>query len=117
MQRYTRGFTEHLSRCDLAILQAGSTPFQILESDVPILLYSRDYSTQEQQVRAERLESFPGIGRLAPADMEPETLAGRIRDALAQPRTPRQTGFGFDGAATAARTIVELLGKKDPERA
>lgn len=109
IERYTREFAEELRRCDLAVLQAGSTAFQILESEIPMLIYSREYSTAEQLTRAERLAVFPGVEQLWREDLEPARLAGRMKAMLEAPRVKRKTGFGFSGAERAAMLIANRL--------
>lgn len=111
--RYTREFDAMLRACDLAILQAGSTPYQILESDIPMLIYARGYSTQEQEWRAERLGKLEGIGLLGADDMEVQKLAERMKAALGEPRRMRRTKFSFNGAEQAARIIAQALGRFD----
>lgn len=109
IERYTRDFDRDLRTCDLAILQAGFTLYQVIETDIPLLIYSRDYSTREQQVRAERFARFDGVGLLQAEDMAAGRLAERMRSALEAPRAKRETGFGFRGAETAANVISEWL--------
>lgn len=109
VERYTREFDAMLRGCDLAILQAGSTPYQILETDIPMLIYGREYSTREQQVRAERLGGFPGVDTVRPEDMGVERLAERMRAALEARRTPRRTGFSYEGARRAAQVLARGL--------
>lgn len=109
VERYTREFDAMLRGCDLAILQAGSTAFQILETDIPILLYSRDFATREQAARAERLCRFPGIGRVEAVDLNADALSRRIGEALNAPRIRRTSGLSLDGARNAARLLADLL--------
>lgn len=109
IERYSREFGEALRRCDLAVLQAGSTPFQILDSDMPMLIYSREYSTGEQNARAERLATYPGVEQIWREDLEVERLAERMKTALEQPRVKRETGLSFNGAERAAELIAERL--------
>lgn len=116
IERYSREFADELKSCDLAVLQAGSTPFQILESDIPMLIYSRDYSTAEQESRAERLCVYPGIERIRREDLEPSRLAGRMRTLLDEPRSRRTTGFSFAGAERAAEIIAEGLRERGQAR-
>lgn len=109
IDRYTADFHALLASCSLAVLQAGSTPYQILESDIPMLLYCRDYSTGEQELRAERLGRFPGVERLAGPPLEVAATAESMKRHLDSPRRTRRTGFHFDGAERVARTISTLL--------
>lgn len=103
-------FPERLARADLAILQGGSTVFQILDSDIPILLYARDFKIQEQAERCERVAAFDGVELIQREDFQaPEVLAQRMASALERPRVKRQTGLGFQGLGNAAEEVVTAL--------
>ncbi len=110
VERFVPGFADVLAHCDAAILQAGSTVFQILESDVPVVLLCREYRDPEQKERAERLKAWPGI-RIVPPDFITESnAAGWIDWAVSQPRILRRTGFSFQGVANAADEVMNALG-------
>lgn len=103
-------FPERLANADLAILQGGSTVFQVLDGDLPILIYARDWKTREQEERIRRVTSFPGIALLAREDLEdPRRLATRLGAILSAERPKRATGISFDGLENAVSSIVELL--------
>ncbi|MCX7012181.1 MAG: hypothetical protein NTW86_06395 [Candidatus Sumerlaeota bacterium] len=105
IERFSPRFDQALARADLAILQAGSTVFQILDSDIPILLHARDYTTEEQGLRAKLLAKVAGVELIDPNSMSEEELAGRIERALQAPRVMRKTGFDFDGVEKAAQFL------------
>ena len=66
----------------MAILLAGSTIFQILDTAIPTLLYSREYKSAEQQPRAERLANFEGVRRLTREEMSAEALCKTLHQPL-----------------------------------
>ena len=109
--RFSPEFPRILAGADLAFLQAGSTPFQILDGDIPIMLYYRDYKTDEQAYRAGLLSEHPGVQLVERVDVERGDLADRIEKALLAPRLRRETGYDFNGVQTAAELLAELLAK------
>jgi predicted glycosyltransferase len=109
VEHFTHHFAQVLQSADFAILQAGSATFQVLETDIPVLLTHRPYKSREQEERARRLAQWPGI-RLEPCEpMAAATCAEWIEWGLTQPHTPRQTGFSFRGIENAAREVLEGL--------
>ncbi len=109
IEKFSHKFSQLLSRCDLAILQAGSSPFQILESDIPILIYARDFKSQEQQYRAEQFFKCDGIEKFGEGRVSKEQALERMEHMLAAPRRLRRTGFSFDGVERAAGAIAMML--------
>lgn len=105
--KFTPHFPALLAHCDLALLQAGSTAFQLLDTTIPMLLYSRDYKIEEQKLRAERLCCFPGIRQMTDQRLSAAAWQEGIRWGLTCPRVQRQTGFAFDGLETIAREIAD----------
>jgi len=103
-----------LARADVAFLQAGSTPFQILESDIPILLYCRDYKDEEQAFRARLLAKHEGVELVDGETIEQGGLAQRVERALCAPRVARHTGYRFSGAREAAELLAGLLKDETP---
>lgn len=106
IRRFDPIFPALLHHADLAILQAGSTPMQILESDIPILLSYRPYKSSEQEIRARRLACFPGIRLLEPDMLKAPRWSQWIREALEKPRQVRHTGLSFNGIEVAASEIL-----------
>jgi predicted glycosyltransferase len=116
IRRFSPRFPEALARCDLAVLQAGSSVYQILDSDKPLILYTRDFKTSEQQDRARRLARFPGITLIDQDWLASHDLSRLMDDLLTAPRAPRRTGFDFDGARRAADAIAAVLNRRDARR-
>lgn len=101
-------FPQRLAEADLAILQGGSTIFQILDSDIPILLYARDFKIQEQAERCERVASYQGVDLIQREDfVQPDRLAQHMALALERPRQRRDTGLHFDGLGNAADEVID----------
>lgn len=109
IQTYASDFAGLLARADVAILQAGSTVFQVLESDTPLILYYRDFKDREQEVRARLLQKFDGISVLGKPDLSADALTVELVKALSSKRTPRKTGFSFDGVENAVAEVLRLL--------
>ncbi len=108
LERFTSNFPAILRHADLAVLQAGSTPFQILDTDIPMILCPRDFRTAEQQHRAARLTAFPGIEVVDRDGLARGDIGRLMRTLLARPRVRRHSGFSFDGATEAVRRIRSL---------
>jgi len=107
LHQFDGAFGERLMAADVALLQAGSTLFQILNTDIPTLVYARDWKSTEQQERAQRAARFPGISLLKRADFDAvATLTERLRAALEGPRVRRETGIKLDGLREAARAVL-----------
>ncbi len=109
LTRFAGDFEAELAACGLAILQAGSTPFQILESDIPMIVYHRDYSSREQQVRAERLAAWPGVRVIDRPWLESQDVASLMSELTEHPPNPRRTGLDFGGVERVAAAIERLL--------
>ena len=109
IERWIPHFSQLLAHADLALLQAGSTVYQILETDIPILLMVRDYKSREQHARAERLARLPGVRMVQGAALEQEPIESWLAWGIGSPRAPRQTGFSFEGAPRAAAALEPLL--------
>jgi len=112
VERFSTAFPGLLASADLALLQAGSTPYQILDTAIPMVLYTRDYTTQEQQVRAKRLAEFPGITAIDAEWLGKNDLAALSISLLKADHAPRETGITFDGIDTAARILHRVLEEK-----
>jgi predicted glycosyltransferase len=109
IRRFIAEFPALLAQADLAVLQAGSTPFQLLDGDVPIVVTARDYKSREQDERARRLAQFPGI-RLIERDGDAwDDPAEWIEWGLDGVHPPRRSGLRTDGAQRAAEAVLELL--------
>ncbi|OPZ08938.1 MAG: hypothetical protein BWZ08_00802 [candidate division BRC1 bacterium ADurb.BinA292] len=109
IRKFSPRFSHLLARCDLAVLQAGSTPFQILETDIPMLLYARDFKSKEQQFRAEQMIRFANVELLGEDGGQPAVLRAAMARLLDAPRVPRRTGFRYGGVRRSARAIAAML--------
>lgn len=65
----------------------------------------------EQRLRAERLAARKLALLLPEAELSPETLAERVREALAMPRPPA-AALDRDGAEATARIVEELVAER-----
>jgi predicted glycosyltransferase len=110
IERFLPEFPCLLAQADLAVLQAGSTPFQLLETDVPIVLTVRDYKSREQQERARRLAQLPAIRLVERDSPDWEDPAEWLAWGLEQEREPRRTGFEMNGIANAVEEVMGLIG-------
>lgn len=109
IERFTTRFGPVLAHSDLAILQAGSTVYQVLEGSKPLILLCRKYKSREQDERARRLAHLPGVRVVESDDFETTDLADLIGWGLTQKHAARKTGFSYDGPARAAAAIDKLL--------
>lgn len=111
IERFLPDFPRLLAQADLAILQAGSTAFQLLETDIPILLTVRDYKSREQNERARRLAQLPSVW-LVERDSEDWADAGRWFEwGLEAVHEPRRLDWDFNGVANAAERVLEELSR------
>ncbi|MGF1572910.1 MAG: hypothetical protein ACFCU1_07545 [Sumerlaeia bacterium] len=110
--RYSSDFPSILAQADVAFLQGGSTAYQILESDKPMIIYTREYSTQEQQCRADLLGKFPDITIINQDWAKTNSLAKLLQEAFAKPKLKRKTGLTYNGIQEAAEFIINQLPKR-----
>ncbi len=106
---FTTAFPDALSHADLAVLQAGSTPFQILDTSIPMIIQCRSYKDREQHDTASRLDGFEGIRVIESHNISPEAVEDGLRWGLKNRCKPRQTGYRFDGINKTADLVLELL--------
>lgn len=109
IEHFSPHFSQLLAHSDLAILQAGSVPFQVLETDIPILLTHRPYKSREQEERAVRLARWSGIRLVKQDDVTAEECAEWIEWGLSQSRVKRVTGYSFNGITNAAQEVVQAM--------
>lgn len=109
LEHFSPHFSHILADADLAILQAGSVPFQVLETDIPIILTLRRYKSREQEERARRLAQWPGIRQVEQEEITPAGCAEWIDWGLSQERVKRSTGYSFAGIANATQEVVQAL--------
>jgi len=109
VELFSSTFPILLRHVDLAILQAGDSPVQLLDSDIPILLTPRPYKSREQEERAQRLATWPGVRLIEGATLTTHDCAEWITLDLARERRKRNTGYCFDGINNAAREVMQAL--------
>lgn len=109
VERFTTRFGPVLAHADIALLQAGSTVYQVLEGSKPLILLCRQYKSREQDERARRLQHYPGVRVVESSEFESADLAELIGWGLSQKHAARRTGFGYDGPIKAAAVIEEIL--------
>ncbi len=110
IERFTSDFDALLQHADLALLQGGSTVYQLLETDKPIVLLCRRYKSGEQDMRARLLAHHEGVRVVDSEALAQTDIAGLMRWGLGQRLEPRRTGYSFNGPSRAAELILELLG-------
>jgi pimeloyl-ACP methyl ester carboxylesterase/predicted glycosyltransferase len=105
---YVHNLYRHLAACDLAVVQGGlTTSMELTAQKRPFLYFPlRHHFEQNFHVR-HRLERY-GAGRRMDFDASPPEL---IAEAIAEEigRDVAYRDVEVDGAATAARRLVELL--------
>ena len=108
VERYNPDFPAILAQSDAAFLQAGSTAYQVLDSAMPLILYTREYSTQEQQERARILSAFPDVTVINGEWLQQNSLGTLLTKVLLQPKNVRETGLTYNGVDEAARMLLSL---------
>ncbi|BAH76983.1 glycosyltransferase family protein [Solidesulfovibrio magneticus] len=105
--RFTPDFPAVLAGCDLSVSLAGyNTVMALLAARCRALVMPFDQN-REQRLRAERLAALGLLGLLEPSQLSASLLAPRLAAALAAP-SPQPGRIDLDGAAKAARFIVEI---------
>ena len=108
--RFTPDFPAVLAGCDLSVSLAGyNTVMGLLATRCRALVMPFDQN-REQRLRAERLAALGLVGVLEPSRLTPDLLAPRLAAALAAPPPPPGR-VDLDGAAKAARFLVEIMGE------
>lgn len=108
LHAYVPDLHRHLAACDVAVVQGGLTTCMELTANRRPFVYVplRHHFEQTFHVR-HRLERY-GAGRCLPYDeLDPDTLAAALAEALARPVHYRPVAP--DGAARAAGMLAELL--------
>jgi predicted glycosyltransferase len=97
LQRYTSDFISYLREADLSISMAGyNTCMNIITERVRAIVYPfTGNNNQEQSIRAGKLEKLGILDVIRADELSPETLAGKIVEALSKPR-PVGERFDFD---------------------
>jgi predicted glycosyltransferase len=105
---YVRDLQDHLTACDLAVVQGGlATTMELTAARRPFLYFPLGHHFEQQFHVAHRLDRYRSGRRMDAATATPETIASAIaqeieRDVDYQP-------VDTEGAAHAAARIAELL--------
>jgi pimeloyl-ACP methyl ester carboxylesterase/predicted glycosyltransferase len=105
---YVHNLYRHLAACDLAVVQGGlTTAMELTAQKRPFLYFPlRHHFEQNFHVR-HRLERYGAGCRMDFDDSPPERIAAAIADEIG--REVEYRDVEVDGAARAARRLVELL--------
>jgi pimeloyl-ACP methyl ester carboxylesterase/predicted glycosyltransferase len=105
---YVHNLYRHLAACDLAVVQGGlTTSMELTANKRPFLYFPlRHHFEQNFHVRR-RLEQYGAGRRMDFDDSQPEQIAVAIAEEIGRDVVYRDVEI--DGAARAARRIVELL--------
>ena len=105
---YVHNLYRHLAACDLAIVQGGlTTSMELTAQKRPFLYFPlRHHFEQNFHVR-HRLERYGAGRRMDFDDSPPEQIAAAIAEEIG--RKVSYSDVETDGAAKAARRLVELL--------
>lgn len=122
IQEYVRDLNRHLAAADLVVGMCGyNSAAEIVATGARALLVPRTWRYGEHRVgpaageefeqllRARALAGLGLIDMLEPAELTPDRLAHRMRDALARPRCQPGNALSFTGLARAADEIISLL--------
>ncbi|HET6999243.1 MAG TPA: alpha/beta fold hydrolase [Solirubrobacterales bacterium] len=105
---YVHNLYRHLAACDLAVVQGGlTTAMELTAQKRPFLYFPlRHHFEQNFHVR-HRLERYGAGRRMDFDDSSPERIAAAIAEEIG--REVEYRDVEVDGAARAARRLVELL--------
>jgi pimeloyl-ACP methyl ester carboxylesterase/predicted glycosyltransferase len=105
---YVHNLYRHLAACDLAVVQGGlTTSMELTAQKRPFLYFPlRHHFEQNFHVR-HRLERYGAGRRMGFDDSPPEQIAAAIAEEIG--REVEYRDVEVDGAAHAARRLVELL--------
>lgn len=112
VDKFRGDFPEILEQSKACFLQAGSTIYQILDSDKPVAMYTRDYTTKEQEVRVDLLRKFSDIHVLNKASFKNDGILKLLLKLMTQDRKKRESGLTFNGVSTATKVIQHCLAHK-----
>ena len=110
VREYVHGLSRHLAACDVAVVQGGlATGMELAAAARPFLYFPLQRHFEQNLHVRPRLERYGAGTPMDYATATPETIAGAIADALAEPAAPAPVER--DGAARAAKLIAELLSR------
>jgi pimeloyl-ACP methyl ester carboxylesterase/predicted glycosyltransferase len=105
---YVHRLYEHLSVCDLAVVQGGlTTTMELAASKRPFLYFPLGHHFEQNFHVRHRLERYRAGRCMDYASTEPDDIAARITELAGKPVDYRDVEI--DGAARAAALIAELV--------
>jgi predicted glycosyltransferase len=108
LRGYVHRLYQHLSVCDLAIVQGGlTTTMELTAARRPFLYFPLAHHFEQNFHVAHRLDRYRAGRRMNYATTEPDDLAQAIAHEIGRETDYRPVET--DGAARAARLIVDLL--------
>jgi len=109
LQRFTTDFLSHLRKADLSISMAGyNTCMNIITEGVRAIVYPfTGNNNQEQSIRAGKLEKLGILDVIRPDELAPESLAGKIINALSKER-PAIFDFDLRGVDKTVEALEEI---------
>lgn len=110
LRRYTPHLLNYMHHADLSISLGGyNTTMNILRTKVRALILPSPGSqqTDEQRIRARKLEELGAITQLSLQDLQPSLLAQKIFMTLDQ--APDTQSFNLQGAQNASFRLFQLL--------
>lgn len=122
LKRYTNQFLAFLKQADLSISMGGyNTCMNLLTTGTRAMVFPfMGRGNEEQTIRARKLAALGMIHLLSPAELNPEALALRIKNAVSPSSPPTRHPLNVRGAANTAeilRTMVQGdLKRKDHSR-
>jgi predicted glycosyltransferase len=105
---YVHNLFEHLTCCDLALVQGGlSTCMELVATRRPFLSFPLQRHFEQNVHVRRRLANYGADRSVSYADVTPEALATRALEAMHAP--VRYKPVETDGAARAAKRIAQVL--------
>jgi predicted glycosyltransferase len=105
---YVHNLFEHLSCCDVALVQGGlSTCMELVAMRRPFVSFPLKHHFEQNVHVRRRLANYGADRALAYDEVTPESLANAALSAMHSPVTYKRVET--DGAARAARRIAEVL--------
>jgi predicted glycosyltransferase len=105
---YVHRLYEHLSVCDLAVVQGGlTTTMELTAAKRPFLYFPLGHHFEQNFHVRHRLDRYGAGHCMDYATTDPDVLAARIAEVVGKPVSYRDVES--DGAARAASLIAELV--------
>lgn len=109
---FTGEMLDFIAASDVVVAMGGyNTVCEILSLDKPAVIVPRCRPTEEQWMRAERMERLGLFRAIHPDELTPERLIGSVRECLAQPAGEfARPQIDLDGLNVVAARVASLLG-------